>query len=198
MKKLLRYFDEIITFRVTIFLYNALSNNFRVNTLRRFGAKIGERCRIHAMILSTESYLLTIGDDVVIAQGTNLITHEGSIFILEKENPYIDLYGPIQIGNHCFIGMNCTILPNIKIGDNCIIGAGSVIRENIPDNSVVTGNPGKVIMSTQMYKQILKMKPMLYEYKRLNKEDKKNKILEKVQQINHLRETLNQQNDKAH
>lgn len=44
-----------------------------------------------------------------------------------------------------FVGANAIILPNTKIGSNCIIGAGSVIATDIPDNSVVVGNPCKII-----------------------------------------------------
>ena len=50
-----------------------------------------------------------------------------------------------QIGNNVVLGANVTIIGNISIGNNCTIGAGAVIVSNIPDNSVVVGNPGRVI-----------------------------------------------------
>lgn len=37
------------------------------------------------------------------------------------------------------------ILPGRHIGDNCIIGAGSVVTKDIPDNSVVVGNPARIV-----------------------------------------------------
>lgn len=49
------------------------------------------------------------------------------------------------IGNNVNIGSNCCIIGNIKIGDNVIIGAGTVVVTDIPSNSVVVGNPGRVI-----------------------------------------------------
>ena len=53
----------------------------------------------------------------------------------------------ITIGNDCWIGGAAIILPGISIGDRCVIGAGSVITKNIPSDSLVVGNPGKVVKS---------------------------------------------------
>jgi len=50
-----------------------------------------------------------------------------------------------RIGNNVDIGSNVCILGDIEIGDNCIIGAGSVVVKSVPPNSVVVGNPGRVI-----------------------------------------------------
>ena len=51
-----------------------------------------------------------------------------------------------SIGDHSLIGMGAVLLTDVKIGKNCIIGAGSLIPQGteIPDGSVVMGNPGKV------------------------------------------------------
>lgn len=52
-----------------------------------------------------------------------------------------------MIGSHCFIGCGAIILPNVVIGDHVIVGAGSVVTKDIPANSIVAGNPAKVIKS---------------------------------------------------
>lgn len=49
------------------------------------------------------------------------------------------------IGNNVTLGANVIIIGNIKIGDNVTIGAGSVVIKDIPANSVVVGNPAKII-----------------------------------------------------
>lgn len=49
------------------------------------------------------------------------------------------------IGNNVTIGANVTIIGNIKIGDNCIIGAGAVVTKDIPDGSIVVGNPCRIL-----------------------------------------------------
>lgn len=61
--------------------------------------------------------------------------------------PSATLCGNIKVGEGSLIGANATILPNIKIGKWCIIGAGSVITKDIPDFSLITGIPGKIIKS---------------------------------------------------
>ena len=49
------------------------------------------------------------------------------------------------IGRNCYIGARAIIIGDIRIGDNAVIGAGSVVVKDVPDNSVVVGNPAKVI-----------------------------------------------------
>ena len=55
--------------------------------------------------------------------------------------------GEVNIGNNVFIGTKSIILPNVSIGDNVIVGAGSIVTKDIPANSVVCGNPARVITS---------------------------------------------------
>jgi UDP-2-acetamido-3-amino-2,3-dideoxy-glucuronate N-acetyltransferase len=43
------------------------------------------------------------------------------------------------------IGSNATILCGITIGENALVGAGSVVTKNVPPNTVVAGNPAKII-----------------------------------------------------
>ncbi len=49
------------------------------------------------------------------------------------------------IGNNVSVGANAVIIGNIIIGDNVIIGAGAVVVKDVPSNSVIAGNPAKVI-----------------------------------------------------
>ena len=44
-----------------------------------------------------------------------------------------------------FIGAGSTLLPNIVIGSNSVVGAGTVVTTNIPNNSLVFGNPARII-----------------------------------------------------
>jgi len=50
-----------------------------------------------------------------------------------------------RIGRNCFIGGRSLILPGITIGDNAIVGAGSVVTRDVPSNTIVAGNPARVI-----------------------------------------------------
>jgi sugar O-acyltransferase (sialic acid O-acetyltransferase NeuD family) len=59
--------------------------------------------------------------------------------------PGAKLAGCVQVGNNVFIGTNATILPRISIGENSVVGAGAVVIKNISADSVVVGNPARVI-----------------------------------------------------
>jgi len=71
-----------------------------------------------------------------------------------------------RIGNNVLVGMNATILQGAEIGNYCIIGALTLVTENtkIPDNSFVTGIPGKVKkeLSSNVFKWVEKDDNSLY------------------------------------
>lgn len=139
----------------------------RIKYLRKQGMKIGEHCSINTMSFSTEPYLIEIGDHVAIAGGTDFITHDGAIWCFRDEIINADIFGKIKIGNNVFIGNSCTILPNTIIGDNCIVGAGSVARGKFPDNSVIVGNPAKLVVKMNVQKFLYLQNPGLLKTKNM-------------------------------
>lgn len=112
-----------------------------VEELRLSGAKIGENCHIYGSIDSGHEFLVSIGNNVTLASGCRLLTHDGST----KKIIGYSRVGNIVVGNDVFIGAFSIVLPNIKIGSKVIVGAGSVVTKDIPDNSIAVGNPARVI-----------------------------------------------------
>ena len=56
-----------------------------------------------------------------------------------------ELGKPITVGEDCWFGGNCIVLPGVTIGNGVTIGAGSVVTKDVPDYVVVAGNPAKII-----------------------------------------------------
>jgi len=50
-----------------------------------------------------------------------------------------------KVGNNVTFGAGSIVIGNITVGDNAIIGAGAVVVKDVPPNSVVVGNPAKII-----------------------------------------------------
>ena len=158
--------------RIQIKLLEKASNSTRIRYLRSQGMKIGSGCLIGTMNFSTEPYLIEIGDHVAIADDTEIVTHDGGVWCFREEIKNADLFGKVKIGNNVFIGNNCTILPNTTIGDNCIIGSGSVLRGKFPENSVIVGNPAKVITDIKVQKFLYLQNPELLRTKGLKRKEK--------------------------
>jgi len=165
--------------RVHIKLLEKSSDMKKIKYLRRQGMKIGNDCHINTMSFSTEPYLIEIGNHVAIAAGTDFITHDGAIWCFREELKNADIFGKIKIGNNVFIGNNCTILPNTVVGDNCIVGAGSIVRGQFPDNSVIIGNPAKVVLSMSIQKLMYLQNPGLLKTQNLSDTGKTKVIKEK-------------------
>lgn len=53
--------------------------------------------------------------------------------------------GPIILEEDCFIGAKALILMNVTIGRNALVGAGAVVPKDVPPNTVVVGNPARVV-----------------------------------------------------
>jgi len=110
---------------------------------------------------------------VAIARNTRFITHDGSTWLFKNKSKMEYVFGKITIGNNCFIGENCLILPNTQIGDNCIVGAGSVVRGKVPDNSVIYGNPAKVVMKSSMSEKFLMNSKFLIDENKYTYDEKR-------------------------
>jgi serine O-acetyltransferase len=97
------------------------------------GAKIGPGFFIDHGMGVVIGETAEIGENVTIYHG---VTLGGTSWKKEKRHP--------TIGNNVVIGAGAKVLGPFKVGDNSRIGAGSVVVNEVPENSVVVGVPGRV------------------------------------------------------
>lgn len=84
---------------------------------------------------------IDIQENVVINDGVIILT--GSHDIKDPNWPLITKQ--VLIKRYAWIATNATILPGVIIGEGAVVGAGSVVSKNVPDFTVVAGNPAKVV-----------------------------------------------------
>lgn len=109
---------------------------------RYFGMTIGENTRISskARLDYTNPRGVHIGAHTSVTFDVAILTHD---FV---NNKHVDTH----IGAYCFIGAGSIIMPGVTIGDHCIVGAGSVVTKDVPDCSIVAGNPARIMRSDIM------------------------------------------------
>lgn len=115
--------------------------------------KIGSNCRIYTRSFGSEPWMITIGNKVTITSGVTVLTHDGSVWLMNDEKGRRYLYRRVEIGNNVFIGVNSVIMPGVKIEDNVIITAGSIVTKSVPSGVIIAGNPAKIIGNFDAYQK---------------------------------------------
>ncbi len=108
--------------------------------------EVGKACYIGLnTVIEGFNSKIKIGNHVSFAQNVNLLSGSGpnASLILQKIYPIIK--GQIYIDDHCWIGANSIIMPNVKLGKFCIVAANSFVNKSFPNYSVIGGCPAKLI-----------------------------------------------------
>lgn len=110
------------------------------------GLVIGKNVIIdsRAHIDNTYSFLISIGDNSIIAANVSILAHDSTIFPHTKGHGRIE---KVVIKENCIISAGSMIMPGVTIGPNVLVGAGSVVNKDIPPNSCVAGVPARYYSS---------------------------------------------------
>ena len=86
---------------------------------------------------------LDIADDVMIGPNVSLITSGHPVEPSERHAGVTA--SPIAIGRNVWIAAGATIIGGVTVGENSVVAAGSVVTRDVPPNTLVGGNPARVI-----------------------------------------------------
>jgi serine O-acetyltransferase len=118
-----------------------LLNKIILNHLqRKYGLEISYENSIGSGFYIGHAFNITLNPNAVLGKNVNI--HKG--VTIGQENRGKRKGAPV-IGDNVWIGVNATIVGKVKIGNNVLIVPNSYVNFDVPDNSVVLGNPAKVI-----------------------------------------------------
>jgi len=124
-----------------------IGDNTKIGTFVEIqkNSTVGKNCKISSHTFICEG--VTIEDDVFIGHNVTFIndmypraTTDGK---MQTEADWTVV--PTIIKKGASIGSSCTILANVTVGENAILGAGSVITKDVPPNTIVAGNPTRIL-----------------------------------------------------
>jgi len=117
-------------------------------------AVIGRNCKISSHTFICEG--VTIEDDVFIGHGVTFVndTYPRATAADGKLQTEADWkVEPTLVKKGASIGSGATILANVTIGERAIVGAGSVVTRDVLPDTIVAGNPAKIIRKVETEKK---------------------------------------------
>lgn len=147
--------------------YNAISDedpNLLLSLLREFIGTVGDGTTVMPLFTCNYGYNIRlgrnvfinyhcvfldcapieIGHDVQIGPAVQLYTAQHPLDPVARRSG-LESARPIRIGNDVWIGGGAVVLPGVTIGARSVVGAGAVVVQDVPPDTVVVGNPSRVI-----------------------------------------------------
>ena len=111
---------------------------------KKRGITLSWRTQVGEGLYLGHPFGITVNSNAVL--GCNVNLHKGST--IGEENRGIRKGSPI-IGNDVWVGINATIVGRITIGNDVLIAPLAYVNFDVPDHSIVIGNPGRIIHSDE-------------------------------------------------
>jgi maltose O-acetyltransferase len=105
---------------------------------------LGDHVFINYQCVILDNNTVRIGNHVMIGPSVQIYTAAHDLRAETRIQGW-EIAKPVEIEDNVWIGGGAIILPGVKVGRNAVVGAGSVVTRDVPANTVVAGNPARVI-----------------------------------------------------
>jgi acetyltransferase-like isoleucine patch superfamily enzyme len=107
--------------------------------------RIGDRVFVNQGVTIHAVESITIGDDVLI--GDLACVYDTNFHEVEEGEGVV--HGPVVIGRNVWIGRGAIVLPGVTIGESSVVAAGAVVTRDVPERTLVAGNPARPVKALQ-------------------------------------------------
>lgn len=104
--------------------------------------EVGQNVFINSGCRFQDQGKIVIGDNSLIGHNVVIATINHDLMPNKRGTLHLK---PVKLEKNTWIGSSSTILPGITVGKNSIVAAGSIVTKDVPPNTIVAGNPAKVI-----------------------------------------------------
>ncbi|MGW8251967.1 MAG: sugar O-acetyltransferase [Anaerolineales bacterium] len=105
---------------------------------------IGDHVFLNVMCTILDCNAVHIGNDVMVGPGVQIYTAAHLLQAKARIQGWEEAK-PVVIEDNVWLGGSAILLPGVKVGRNAVVGAGAVVARSVPANTVVAGNPARVI-----------------------------------------------------
>ena len=109
---------------------------------------LGDHVFMNYMCTILDNNEVRIGNHVMIGPAVQIYTAAHD-FQAEARNQGWEVAKPILIEDNVWIGGGAILLPGVSVGRNAVVGAGAVVSRNVAANTIVAGNPARVIRKVE-------------------------------------------------
>jgi acetyltransferase-like isoleucine patch superfamily enzyme len=104
--------------------------------------RFGDRCFVNCGTVLISTCEIVVGDDVAMAN---------EVMVLDSDSHGVEgrphREAPVRIGDGSWLGNRAMVLPGVTIGKRVLVAAGAVVTRDVPDDTLVAGNPARVVRS---------------------------------------------------
>ena len=109
-----------------------------------YNIHLGRNVFVNYQCVFLDCARIEIGNDVQIGPAVQLYTAHHPLDPAARRSG-LESASPIRIGNDVWIGGGAVVLPGVTIGHRAVVGAGAVVVRDVPQDTVVVGNPARVV-----------------------------------------------------